>query len=294
MAYRRNYDPYRDYYWDRGNYNPNYDYDTNWDYDQGDYTPYWDYNNPSRNYNPNWDYDYNRNYDQGYWRNRNFNRGSNRNINQRDRNPNYGYDYDYDYDTGWYDTSPSWTYYEYWYVPGPYEGYGPQGYQRSDERIKDDIHDRLTRHGQLDARKIHVDVNDGVVDLTGSVSSRKQKRLAEDLTDDVPGVVDVNNQLTVNKQGKGHKGSQQKQTQAGQIFTGMEVDGSQGKFAGTVKEIRDNDFLLDRSMDRDVFVPFSAIQKIQDQKIFLNLPEDQVDDQGWQEPAVANMGRLGR
>src|SRR5882672_12103971 len=36
-------------------------------------------------------------------------------------------------------------------APGPYVGYGPRGYQRTDERIHEDVCERLTAHGALDA-----------------------------------------------------------------------------------------------------------------------------------------------
>ena len=35
-----------------------------------------------------------------------------------------------------------------------HRGKGPKGYTRSDERIKEDIHERLTYDGQVDAREI--------------------------------------------------------------------------------------------------------------------------------------------
>ena len=40
----------------------------------------------------------------------------------------------------------------------PYRGRGPKGYRRSDERIKEDINDRLSE-GYLDATEIEVAVN---------------------------------------------------------------------------------------------------------------------------------------
>ncbi len=46
---------------------------------------------------------------------------------------------------------------------------GPQGYQRSDERIHEEVCERLTQHGKLDARNIQVQVNRGEVTLAGSV-----------------------------------------------------------------------------------------------------------------------------
>jgi hypothetical protein len=84
---------------------------------------------------------------------------------------------------------------EDWNVPGPYAGRGPKGYRRSNERIRDDVADRLTMHGQVDATEIEIQVEDGEVTLTGTVDSRRTKRLAEDLAESVTGVRDVHNQL---------------------------------------------------------------------------------------------------
>lgn len=80
---------------------------------------------------------------------------------------------------------------------GPYAGVGPQGYQRSDQRIQDDVYDRLAMHPYLDAANISVDANNGVVTLTGMVDSRWAKRTAEDIAWSVFGVTDVNDQLNV-------------------------------------------------------------------------------------------------
>jgi len=81
--------------------------------------------------------------------------------------------------------------------PGPYVGRGPRGYQRSDERIREELHDRLTAHGHVDATDIECQVANGEVTLTGYVSSRRAKHLAEDVAGDIAGVRDVHNQLRI-------------------------------------------------------------------------------------------------
>ncbi|HEY6401489.1 MAG TPA: BON domain-containing protein [Blastocatellia bacterium] len=80
---------------------------------------------------------------------------------------------------------------------GTYAGRGPRGYQRSDERIREDINDRLTDDAYVDATDIEVSVNNSLVTLTGRVDSREEKRRAEDIADSVSGVTDVSNQLRV-------------------------------------------------------------------------------------------------
>ncbi len=80
-------------------------------------------------------------------------------------------------------------------VPGRHSGRGPQGYRRGDDRIYEDVCERLTRDGRLDASGFEVRVENGEVTLEGSVQDRYSKRLAEDLVDTVSGVVEVHNRL---------------------------------------------------------------------------------------------------
>lgn len=83
-----------------------------------------------------------------------------------------------------------------------FRGVGPRNYQRSDERVREDVHDRFTDDPFLDASDINVQVQGGVVTLTGTVPDRVQKRRAEDLADSVRGVKDVHNQITISQQGQ--------------------------------------------------------------------------------------------
>lgn len=80
---------------------------------------------------------------------------------------------------------------------GEHRGRGPRGYRRSDQRIHDDVNDRLTDDPMLDASEIDVEVKDGEVTLTGTVDSRQAKRHAEDLTESVSGVVHCQNNLRI-------------------------------------------------------------------------------------------------
>lgn len=82
---------------------------------------------------------------------------------------------------------------------GQYRGRGPKGYSRSDERIREDINDRLTDFAYLDASNIEVQVEGSEVTLTGTVESRYEKRLAEDLAEAVSGVSNVENRIRVSR-----------------------------------------------------------------------------------------------
>ena len=80
---------------------------------------------------------------------------------------------------------------------GQFAGRGPKGYKRSDDRIREDVNEALTRNPDIDASDIEVKVESGEVTLTGTVDSRQNKRLAEDLAEDCSGVHEVHNQLRI-------------------------------------------------------------------------------------------------
>jgi osmotically-inducible protein OsmY len=78
-----------------------------------------------------------------------------------------------------------------------FRGKGPKGYVRTDERIREDVNDRLSDDPLLDASDIEVVVASGEVTLNGLVSSRQDKRRAEDLAEAVSGVTHLQNNLRV-------------------------------------------------------------------------------------------------
>jgi hypothetical protein len=82
---------------------------------------------------------------------------------------------------------------------GGYAGRGPKDYVRTDERIREDVCERLSWNDEVDATDITVRVAGGEVTLEGSVETRHMKRLAEDLAEDVLGVSDVHNTIRVRK-----------------------------------------------------------------------------------------------
>ena len=80
---------------------------------------------------------------------------------------------------------------------GQHRGKGPKNYTRSEDRIREDVSDKLTDDSFLDASGIEVSVKNGDVTLSGYVDSRYAKHRAEDLAEDVTGVKDVQNNLRV-------------------------------------------------------------------------------------------------
>lgn len=84
-------------------------------------------------------------------------------------------------------------------VRGGHAGKGPKDYVRSDERIHEDVCDRLSDDDEVDASDIAVSVTDGDVVLQGTVVDRHEKRRAETIAFSVRGVIDVHNRLRVKK-----------------------------------------------------------------------------------------------
>jgi osmotically-inducible protein OsmY len=82
-----------------------------------------------------------------------------------------------------------------------HRGKGPRHVRRPDQRIREDLCERLTEDPAVDARDIEVDCRDGVVVLSGEVETRREKHRAEDVADHCPGVVDIDNRLKVRRVG---------------------------------------------------------------------------------------------
>ncbi|MCD9019386.1 BON domain-containing protein [Parachryseolinea silvisoli] len=78
-----------------------------------------------------------------------------------------------------------------------HRGKGPRGYSRSDDRIKEDVNDRLSDNPYIDASDVEVSVSNGEVVLSGKVTDRHDKRRAEDIAEGVSGVRNVENRIRV-------------------------------------------------------------------------------------------------
>lgn len=81
-------------------------------------------------------------------------------------------------------------------------GKGPKGWKRSDERIQEDICERLSDDHEIDASDISVSTRDGVVTLEGSVSHRAIKHRVEDIVEQCSGVADIRNNIAVKRAGQ--------------------------------------------------------------------------------------------
>src|SRR6185436_4879551 len=82
---------------------------------------------------------------------------------------------------------------------GPHAGRGPKNYRRSDDRIREELCDRLMAHPEIDASEAEVEVKEAHVVLRGSVPDRRTKHRVEDLAERVLGAMDIDNQLRVRR-----------------------------------------------------------------------------------------------
>lgn len=78
-----------------------------------------------------------------------------------------------------------------------HRGKGPRSYQRTDQRILEDLNERLTEDAFLDASEIETSVSWGEVVMSGSVHDRESRRRAEDIAETISGVRRVENRLRV-------------------------------------------------------------------------------------------------
>ncbi len=98
-------------------------------------------------------------------------------------------------------------------------GRGPKDYKRSDERISEEIHECFSRHHELDATEIQIEVKNGEVTIRGTVDQRFEKRIAEDLVDEVSGVKHVQNMIRINERMRNERTGQE--TRTPEMKTGM-------------------------------------------------------------------------
>lgn len=87
-----------------------------------------------------------------------------------------------------------------------YAGRGPKGYKRADDRIHEEVCEKLTRDPWIDASQIDVSVKDGEVKLDGHVHDRRVKHMVEDAVASVSGVREIHNRIKVERHEPGFKG----------------------------------------------------------------------------------------
>lgn len=65
------------------------------------------------------------------------------------------------------------------------------------------------------------------------------------------------------------------------IRPGMNVVGQEGTEIGSVREVHDFDFILDRPDRRPIYVPFLAVDTVDNGQVKLTVTADEVDLRNW-------------
>ena len=65
------------------------------------------------------------------------------------------------------------------------------------------------------------------------------------------------------------------------VQVGMVVVGADMKSVGLVKEVYRTDFLLDRELGRDVYIPCQLIDRVSDKLVVLSITADEVNTTEW-------------
>jgi osmotically-inducible protein OsmY len=159
------------------------------------------------------------------------------NMNYGNRNRDLGNNYN-ERDRGWWDRTRDEV--SSWFgdedadrrrrmdkINGPHKGKGPRDYHRSEERIREDVCDRLADDDIVDASDIRIEIHGDEVILSGTVSNREEKRRAEDLVESVSGVHNVENRIRVGRRDTNFE-----------RYTGTTTDaGGVGRESGTTNEV---------------------------------------------------------
>lgn len=122
-----------------------------------------------------------------------------------------------------------------------HRGRGPKGYKRSDDRISEEVHQRLTDDPWVDATHINVEVKDCEVTLSGNVSDREERRRAERCVEDIWGVSHVQNNLRVQQHETGATSGDNPREGAGSMLgRGSSGTSSNNPVTGTGHGFGDN------------------------------------------------------
>ena len=111
-----------------------------------------------------------------------------------------------------------------------HHGKGPKNYQRSDERIREEVCERLTFDPDIDASDICVYVKEREVRLTGTVEERRIKFMVEQLVSHVAGVEEIQNELRVRpreQSARGDEADAEERTRDGRIRWGTDTPTTQ-------------------------------------------------------------------
>lgn len=74
----------------------------------------------------------------------------------------------------------------------------------------------------------------------------------------------------------------------GELRTDMEVYTSDAVHVGRVKEIRGGDVLIDRSQQRDIYVPLQLVGQVlpEEGRVELEISDDMLQNTEWEHPPI--------
>jgi hypothetical protein len=167
----------------------------------------------------------------------------------------------------------------------------------TDADILQAVRQRLGEDLRVDATSIDIVVADGAVTLSGTVPEANQSAVVEADVREVAGVQSIDNQLGPPPEHHFEGEMLPANTvERAEIQQGMRVVGVEGGHVGTVKSVGTQEFLVDRPMARDVWVPLSAVVDtaneyeavvggpVQPSQVVLSVRASEVDDQDWRNP----------
>ncbi|MCC6909671.1 MAG: BON domain-containing protein [Phycisphaerales bacterium] len=94
-------------------------------------------------------------------------------------------------------------------------GKPPKNFQRSSDRIRDDIAERLMSEPGIDASDVDIRMQERNVVLEGTVPDRWMKRYIEDVAEEVMGVEDVENHIRVKRESSRSEQNEEESSSAG-------------------------------------------------------------------------------
>lgn len=103
----------------------------------------------------------------------------------------------------------------------------PRHYRRSDERVREEICERLADDARLDVTDVSVDVKEGRVMLEGTVPERRMKYVIEDTAAECLGANDVENRIRVRAHAASYHGEESGSTS--EMSSAAGVSGTTGR-----------------------------------------------------------------
>ena len=83
-----------------------------------------------------------------------------------------------------------------------------------------------------------------------------------------------------------------KQVDPEQIQHGWDVYGSDGEKVGDVDEVHQDYFVAKKGLifSHEHYIPFSAVTRVEHDRVYLNVTKDQIEDQGWDDLPTTQTG----